>query len=1371
MAFDHVRYTREDATIPSAKRWGDVFQWSNPILADDGGVGVGFQELRITNSDGSVTIYRGENLALDANGIPTGGDVDAIERWDASRTVMYESYAFRDDVGGGANEPLVDVWVLGVGISIRDGDDQYELDRADLFPAEGSKGGIDTFHVDLAAFTLPAYVENLVYTGSGVFAGTGNTLDNEITGGAGNDSLFGLEGNDVLDGGAGLDILTGGRGNDTYVVDSALDKIVEMSGQGLDLVKTALSSYTLGVNLESLHFMGADGHTGTGNLLNNHIVGEAGGDSLFGMAGDDTLDGMDDLSIDMLAGGVGNDRYFIYDQMDTIVELAGEGTDTIEIYGDVIAADLSIATHLNVENLYYFGTKGFAGTGNTLDNIIKGGSQDDILSGGAGNDTLDTGTGAGGKDDVLDGGAGNDIYIIRHDGGLIVTDASGIDTFEGVGIHATLSQTLSIAGLAFIENITLKGGSTAHFSTAEGNDNANIIIGDAAANRIIGGLGADKLYGGLGNDTYVLTDNDTIVEISGQGSDTVETTLSSYTLSATLENLVYTGTGPTFIGTGNTGNNYLATNDQAQDVLKGLSGHDILFAAADAFIDTLDGGIGNDTYILADLNDVIVEAATGGIDTVKTEALAAYTLGATLEHLEVQSYAGTAFSGTGNALANRITGGDQDDTLDGGAGNDTLDSGLSGTDILIGGTGNDVYIVRHGGVTISEGATAADGTADRIESYLLAIDLSDVTYANVEQVAIKAEVDGSSATGNSLANVVIGDDYDNILDGGVDAVGDSLRGGGGNDVYYVGAGDGVTELSGGGSADEVRTALSVYSMGYNVEILRFLGTVANTGTGNAGANIIFGNAGLDTLSGMTGNDTLYGSEGGPDGQVDRLDGGAGNDIYMLFEESDTIVEKLGQGVDTIVYFSSLATATAYVLDANVENFTFDGLGSGALNLTGNSLNNVLIAKGNNLVKDQLSGGAGNDVLDGGGYAGGPGNEDEMTGGAGSDTYYVRTGGEIIIENANEGTDLVFVYAQNFTMGLGSNIENVKLYDELALTRTVVGNELANVIEGSVDDDVLEGGAGNDKLVGNAGDDVLDGGTGVDSLNGGGGDDELFGGNDTVVDTLVGGTGNDNYTVVGKDIVVEVSNGGIDMVSTSNATYTLTSYVENLTITSTGDGTATAASGRGVGNLLDNALSGGAGTQTLQGMAGNDTLNGGVDMDVDRLEGGTGNDTYYVRESDLVVEQAGAGVDTVAAWGLSAYTLAANVENLYNFTHTDGFAGTGNALANVITGGWNSDFLDGAGGNDTLIGGLGDDVFVFNTGGGSDVVNDFRSASSGGGDQLDLSAFAQYASLADLQTAGAVQQRADGVLVTLDATTSFKLLGVAVADLGESDFIF
>ena len=73
---------------------------------------------------------------------------------------------------------------------------------------------------------------------------------------------------------------------------------------------------------------------------------------------------------------------------------------------------------------------------------------------------------------------------------------------------------------------------------------------------------------------------------------------------------------------------------------------------------------------------------------------------------------------------------------------------------------------------------------------------------------------------------------------------------------------------------------------------------------------------------------------------------------------------------------------------------------------------------------------------------------------------------------------------------------------------------------------------------------------------------------------------------------------------------------------------------GIGNALDNTITGGI---------GNDTLNGG--MGADTLIGGAGNDTYLVDNAgDVVTEAASAGTDTVKTT-LGAYTLSANVENL------------------------------------------------------------------------------------------------------------------------------
>src|SRR5258706_7875039 len=113
-------------------------------------------------------------------------------------------------------------------------------------------------------------VENLEFGADGNFTGTGNARANRITGGAGDDTL---------DGGLGADRMEGGAGNDTYFVDRAPDNsnpdapipgdvvfegtLLADSG-GIDTVKTALRSYTLGVNVENLVFVGTGNFSGTG---------------------------------------------------------------------------------------------------------------------------------------------------------------------------------------------------------------------------------------------------------------------------------------------------------------------------------------------------------------------------------------------------------------------------------------------------------------------------------------------------------------------------------------------------------------------------------------------------------------------------------------------------------------------------------------------------------------------------------------------------------------------------------------------------------------------------------------------------------------------------------------------------------------------------------------------------------------------------------------------------------------------------------------------------------------------------------------------------------------------------------------------------
>ncbi len=124
----------------------------------------------------------------------------------------------------------------------------------------------------------------------------------------------------------------------------------------------------------------------------------------------------------------------------------------------------------------------------------------------------------------------------------------------------------------------------------------------------------------------------------------------------------------------------------------------------------------------------------------------------------------------------------------------------------------------------------------------------------------------------------------------------------------------------------------------------------------------------------------------------------------------------------------------------------------------------------------------------------------------------------------------------------------------------------------------------------------------------------------------------------------------------------------------------------VGSSGNNVLVGGLGRDTLVGLAGDDALDGGTGA-ANELQGGTGDDSYDVRAvGDSVIEFAGEGNDRVFAF-VSAYTLPANVEQLFAGSAA-GLTGIGNSADNQITGSTGSDYLIGLGGNDTLSGGTG-----------------------------------------------------------------------------------
>jgi Ca2+-binding RTX toxin-like protein len=427
-----------------------------------------------------------------------------------------------------------------------------------------------------------------------------------------------------------------------------------------------------------------------------------------------------------------------------------------------------------------------------------------------------------------------------------------------------------------------------------------------------------------------------------------------------------------------------------------------------------------------------------------------------------------------------------------------------------------------------------------------------------------------------------------------------------------------------------------------------------------------GNALNNVLDGKEGNDILRGWDG-----ADTMIGGSGNDSYFVENAGDVVVENLNEGTDAV------SSRVTYILPAHVERLTLTG--TLAINGTGNTLDNTLTG---NSAANQLNGEAGNDTLNGGagndtliGWSG----ADTMIGGSGNDSYFVENTSDIVIENFNEGTDVV---SSKLTYTLPGNVENLTLTGALAIDG--IGNDLDNVLIGNPAANQLNGDAGNDILDGGAGNDILIGWDGAD--------------------TLIGGSGDDSYFVENtSDVVIENLNEGIDKIS-SSVTYTLPVNVENLTLTG-------ALAINGNGNDLTNKLIGNSAANQLTGGSGNDTLDGKAGIDT--MLGGLGNDSYVVDNTgDVVTENFAEGTDKVSS--KVTYTLPANVENL-TLTGTLAIDGTGNDQANKITGnsgnnqlngGAGNDTLNGGSGADTLTGGAGKDIFKFTTAGHVDTITDF-----------------------------------------------------------------
>jgi Ca2+-binding RTX toxin-like protein len=1078
---------------------------------------------------------------------------------------------------------------------------------------------------------------------------TGTPFDDSLAGGEGWDTLYGENGNDTLVGGAGFDSLVGGAGQNLVDGGEGNDWLsgggTLIGGAGDDRFSGATGTILAGNGNDRIEVSRADSIDGGAGDDRIIVYGPAG--SIAGGAGRDVFELWTDAVVitDFQAGAGGDQldlsgwfRFLEGDQVAShYIRIVQGGADTLIQYDrDGNGSAYAMKTTVTLKNVKAASLVADNHVGIREFSPWPGASYAVKLTGGYGSDTLAGSYNA----DTLVGHMGDDLYYGNATTVVIENADEGVDTFDLDGILHTAS-TFTLA--ANVENLRIGY----YVGKVQGNALANGITIGTVAVAVDGAAGNDTIAGGAGNDTIAGGDGNDVIVASrgtdaidgGTGNDTLdglEFNFNTYRLTFDTQNrMVLEGPGGNSMklvnveslafadGVRTVASIRASTGGAGNDKLTGTDGKDTLDGGPGN--DTMAGGKGNDIY-LVDAGDVVVEAANAGTDTVYTW-LDAYTLGANVENLV--HYGTSPFSGTGNASDNLFIGGAGNDQFLGMAGNDVLVGG-GGNDRLFGGDGNDTVDAEGGGDIFFDGGAGNDRMEGLLAREAYKVERWDaqdtvleslatgelIRVRNVEQFSMGGVAYTLAQLQEGLpgpgADMIEGTDGDDILDGfgGMD----TMIGGAGDDLYLVASeGTVIVEESDGGY-DTARIAFASktpYRIGDNVEAAyAAAGTLAIGITGNAGDNTLGGNKANNVLNGGAGNDTLDGGAG-----ADNLAGGTGNDTYVVDVAGDKVTELANEGIDTVI-----TTLAKFALGANVENLAYAGNASFAG--TGNALDNVIIA--GYATGGTIDGGGGNDTCvlssafgdytrqrpnatdlmlvngaqtftlkniehvqfsdgirslaelyenvastandtlagtDGDDQMNGLAGADRLAGGKGDDTYFVDNAGDTVIELAGEGRDTVNIaIAMKLTYTLGANIENAMVTSAAAINLT--GNGADNTLTGNAVGNVLTGGDGNDTLVGGKGNDTLD-----------------------------GGAGDDVYSVdAAGDKVIEVADGGYDIVETTLAKYTLSANVEELRFTGKGAFT-------GIGNALDNVIIGGAGNDRLTGGSGADTF-----------VIGTGNDT-------------------------------------------------------------------------------------------------------------------------------------------------------------------
>lgn len=1157
-------------------------------------------------------------------------------------------------------------------------------------------------------------------------------------GSIGNDTLYaddlgdviqGLAGNDVLISGKGADILVGGAGNDTYsyqrgdgadvLLDSSNGWETNALQMGAGLSATDIQ-VTYDSNSQAVRLDLGNGDTiriGTPTDLAVQQLNFADGST---------------LSTDILLKQVG------------ITQTGTDGADILQgsdstLYGDV----------------------------------LMGNAGDDSLNGGAGNDTLTGGSG----NDTLSGGSGNDTYVYNLGDGADTIADSGNPMYQwwtgktvysntnvlqfGSGIDATMltpvfdstTQTavltlpdggridigpvndLAVQTLQFADGSTLAVDALFSQQLLEqtGTENADVLTGSDSAvygdhliglggdDTLNGGAGSDVLEGGTGNDTLAGgTGSDTYVYNLGDGADTV------------VESSSWTDRNTLSFGTGITAEMLTPRFDSATQTV------------------TVDLGNG-DSIEIGTLNSLSIQSLQFADGSTQTLDQFLRQRGLTIDGTDNSD---TLSGSDSTAYSDHLSGGKGDDALVGGKGNDTYVFNLGdGFDTIQDASTEQNTLSLGDGITADsiqpwlDGVTGAlwldfnaddgvsvgkyDASQSKLLLYVSQVALYDGTTTNLSQLLAQKDflVEGDD-TGDTLQGAISnrnrmygydGDDTliagqrDDILDGG--AGNDALIGGYGDDTLVGGAGDDALE---GGEGNDTY----VYNLGDGNDTISDVKRYKQTNTLSLGFDYGSNFDHFEYEGGQRGDLVFYFSDGG---SVRIADINA-NDVANTMS-----IQHFNWSDGTSLSDQSLLENEVIWVDGT------DNYGSDGDLLYGTNFDDSIYAYyGDDVLlsgagDDELVGGNGNDTLSG------DAGDDELHGDDGNDTLYGREGNDFLMGNAGNDTllggsgndvyefdigdgedrlidtsgtdelrfgsgivqsDLIFskagvdlrialpngsdaVVVENWftgtstvnTLGFddGSTLDLTTIAQDLA-DQPVIGTSGDDTLVGSIYNDTLEGGPGNDTLIGGTGDDIY-------CFNLGDGSDKVY-----ELSATPGEKGSDTIEF-GASITPDMVRMSLEVVS-------LDGGVTWPNQTSFPDPNADLMVGEQQRQVL-NVQVGDQG-DAIQVMSGKGAI------EYFRFADGstyTWQEMFENQDGGTVTDSNdGAWTDPYGTWDGTQWIPQTIVPQRI-------LDGTGLAAT-----------FNGGAGNDLMLGGMQDDVYLFNPGDGQDTIGDF-----GGTDEIQFGA--------------------------------------------------